>query len=36
MKVYVESNVDITDKEIVAGLFGEITYIVIEEKEYRF
>ena len=33
MEVYVEVNGDITDKEIAAGLFWEITYIATEEKE---
>ena len=33
MEVYVEARVDITDKEIAAGLFWELTYIATDEKE---
>jgi hypothetical protein len=33
MEVYVGANANITEKEIAAGLFGEITYIATEEKE---
>ena len=33
MEVYVDANANITEKEIAAGLFWEITYIVTEEKE---
>jgi hypothetical protein len=33
MEVYVEASVDITDKEIAAGLFWELTYIATDEKE---
>ena len=33
MEVYVEASVDITDKEIAAGLFWELTYIATDEKK---
>ena len=33
MEVYVDANANITEKEIAAGLFWEITYIATEEKE---
>ena len=33
MEVYVGANANITEKDIAAGLFWEITYIVTEEKE---
>ena len=33
MEVYVEASVDITDKEIAAGLFWELTYIATDVKE---
>ena len=33
MEVYVGANANITEKEIAAGLFWEITYIATEEKE---